>query len=216
MYRGDARLQAWFDLALAHNQTLEAKEPGSKPRKKAAGGLSASAAAVQAAAVEAGASKASASKAGASKAGASKAGASKTGADDDSNAGGSKAGDADDGVSAPPKPRPSTTSGGAFARCVLHVVGSIPRGRVAAYGQVAALAGAARNARQVGHLLKEGLCVGGMPWHRVLGSSGKISLPEAAGGARQRRLLLAEGVSFRESGAVGAGTFWERTTPFFA
>ena len=64
-------------------------------------------------------------------------------------------------------------------------------------------------------MLKEGLCAGGMPWHRVLGSSGKISLPPAAGGDEQRRKLEGEGVSFRESGAVAPGTFWDRVTPFY-
>ena len=66
-------------------------------------------------------------------------------------------------------------------------------------------------------MLGEGLARGtSAPWHRVLGSSGKISLPAAAGGERQRRLLAAEGVQFRESGAVVPGTFWARAAPFFA
>ena len=64
-------------------------------------------------------------------------------------------------------------------------------------------------------MLAEGLCAAGAPWHRVLGSSGKISLPAAAGGGRQRELLAAEGVEFRESGAVVPATFWRRTEPFF-
>ena len=114
------------------------------------------------------------------------------------------------------RPRPSSTSGGAFARCVLDVIRRIPRGRVAAYGQVAALAGAPRNARQVGHMLKEGLCAGGAPWHRVLGASGKISLPASGGGDEQRRQLEAEGVVFQEGGAVAKGARWERSEPFYA
>ena len=59
-------------------------------------------------------------------------------------------------------------------------------------------------------------CGRGAPWHRVLGSSGKISLPSNGGGDRQRRLLEEEGVEFRESGAVAADTFWSRGEPFFA
>ena len=50
--------------------------------------------------------------------------------------------------------RGCTTSGGAFARCVLHVIRSVPEGKVASYGQVAALASAPRNARQVGAMLR--------------------------------------------------------------
>ena len=115
----------------------------------------------------------------------------------------------------PPRARPASTSGGQFALCVRAVISHIPPGKVAAYGQVAALAGAPRNARQVGRMLGEGLCYGGAPWHRVLGASGKISLPAAGGGDTQRRLLREEGVNFRESGTVAPGTFWERVAPFF-
>ena len=86
---------------------------------------------------------------------------------------------------------------------------------MASYGQVAALAGAPRNARQVGHLLKEGLAAGGMPWWRVLGASGKSSLPADAGGATQRANLESEGVVFRETGAVDPQMMWARTEPFY-
>ena len=128
-----------------------------------------------------------------------------------------EAGEAEAGEAppSPPRARPASTSGGQFALCVRAVISHIPRGKVAAYGQVAALAGAPRNARQVGRMLGEGLCYGGAPWHRVLGASGKVSLPAAAGGDTQRRLLREEGVIFRENGAVAPGTFWERVAPFF-
>lgn len=100
-----------------------------------------------------------------------------------------------------------------FASRVLHVVQSIPAGKVCAYGQVAALAGAPRNAREVGRLLKEGLSrPTGAPWFRVLNSSGKISL-HGVNQLRQRTRLEAEGVEFRSSGAVVAGTFWEPEHP---
>ena len=60
-----------------------------------------------------------------------------------------------------------------------------------------------------------GVAPRGAPWHRVLGASGKVSLPAAAGGDTQRRLLREEGVIFRENGAVAPGTFGERVAPFF-
>lgn len=111
----------------------------------------------------------------------------------------------------------AAAQGQTFAWRVLHVIERIPPGQVAAYGQVAALAGAPRNARQVGRMLGDGLCAGGTaPWHRVLSSSGKVSLPRDSGGARQRALLTEEGVEWRESGAVVAGTLWERSVPFFS
>lgn len=87
-----------------------------------------------------------------------------------------------------------------FAWRVLQIVQAIPRGKVAAYGQCAALAGSPKNARQVGKLLATGLASGGAPWQRVINSAGAISLPAAAGGDRQRRLLSEEGVEFKPSG----------------
>ena len=56
-------------------------------------------------------------------------------------------------------------------------------------------------------MLRDGLAAGGAPWFRVLGSSGKISLPANAGGDTQRAKLAAEGVAFGASvDGVGGGT----------
>ena len=66
-----------------------------------------------------------------------------------------------------PKPERS------FAARVLAVVRRIPAGRVATYGDVAALAGAPRAARAVGTVLRE--CGdGATPCHRVVGAGGAI------------------------------------------
>jgi methylated-DNA-protein-cysteine methyltransferase-like protein len=91
---------------------------------------------------------------------------------------------------------------------VLQVVKAIPIGCVAAYGQCAALAGAPRNARQVGKLLGDGLATGIAPWQRVVNSSGAITIPAAAGRDQQQTLLLSEGVRFRPNGKVEAASFW--------
>jgi methylated-DNA-protein-cysteine methyltransferase-like protein len=77
-----------------------------------------------------------------------------------------------------------------------EVILSIPRGRVASYGQVAAAAGYPMYHRQVARLLRN--CGDGLPWHRVLGAGGKIRLPGHAG-LEQRTRLQAEGVTFRGS-----------------
>ena len=96
-----------------------------------------------------------------------------------------------------------------FAWRVMRVVEAIPPGKVAAYGQVARYAGAPRNARQVGKLLGTVLSGGIVPWQRVINASGRISLPADSGGDRQRRLLNAEGVRFKESTeAVVPEAFW--------
>ena len=227
-YRGDARLGVWFELAAAHNRTLEAKAPSEKPRAKKRASAAAVAAG-RAAGRAAGGAEAAGARAKRAKAGVVKveeAEAEVMEASDsesdvqpeaEAEAGEAEAGEAEAGEAppSPPRARPASTSGGQFALCVRAVISHIPRGKVAAYGQVAALAGAPRNARQVGRMLGEGLCYGGAPWHRVLGASGKVSLPAAAGGDTQRRLLREEGVIFRENGAVAPGTFWERVAPFF-
>ncbi|MEZ6189031.1 MAG: MGMT family protein [Planctomycetota bacterium] len=76
---------------------------------------------------------------------------------------------------------------------IYAVVARIPRGRVSSYGRVAELAGLPRRARLVGTALR-GLPPGsGVPWQRVLGASGRISL-RGEGAELQRALLQAEGV----------------------
>lgn len=77
----------------------------------------------------------------------------------------------------------------------------IPRGRVASYGQVAALAGLPRRARLVGRVLGTLPSGSPVPWHRVVNAAGGVSLPAAAG-AEQRRRLAAEGVVLTAAGRV--------------
>ena len=80
----------------------------------------------------------------------------------------------------------------------------IPRGRVATYGQVAALAGLPGAARQVGYAL-HALPAGAddVPWQRVVNAKGEVS-PRAEPGAddEQRALLEAEGVRFDRRGKI--------------
>ena len=79
----------------------------------------------------------------------------------------------------------------------------IPRGRVATYGQVAAIEGSA-TARMVGYALA---ALSGsdrsVPWQRVLNHAGTVSERCGGGGtARQRRALEAEGVPFDAKGRI--------------
>jgi methylated-DNA-protein-cysteine methyltransferase-like protein len=84
-----------------------------------------------------------------------------------------------------------------FYERVYAMVRRIPRGRVATYGQVAALLGVPRGARAVGWALRG---IGGrdarIPWHRVVGHGGRISLDGRPSGVLQRRRLRLEGVRF--------------------
>lgn len=79
---------------------------------------------------------------------------------------------------------------------ILAVVRRIPAGRVATYGQVAALAGLPRHARLVGYALHALPEESRVPWHRVVNAAGKISLRRGVGPALQRALLEREGVAF--------------------
>ena len=77
------------------------------------------------------------------------------------------------------------------------VVGSIPEGTVATYGQVAELAGLPRGARKVGRVLAA-LPIGSrLPWHRVINARGRSSLKGAAQ-RRQHAKLRSEGVAVRD------------------
>lgn len=99
-------------------------------------------------------------------------------------------------------------------RRIYAVVRRIPRGRVATYGQVAALAGYPRAARQVGyalHALSGGTV---LPWHRVINAAGRISLPAHAGGIEQRLRLIADGVPVGEDGRVPLARIqWQPRSP---
>lgn len=80
---------------------------------------------------------------------------------------------------------------------IYKVVKRIPEGRVATYGQVAALAGYPRHARQVGYTLSALDADTNVPWHRVINARGKVSLRGLSGSDDFQRLLLEEeGVEF--------------------
>jgi len=88
-----------------------------------------------------------------------------------------------------------------FTREVRKLIRRIPRGKVASYGQVAALAGDARQARQVAWILHASPEAEGLPWHRVISARGRVSLP-GPGGKAQIRRLRAEGIRVGPGGSV--------------
>jgi len=81
-----------------------------------------------------------------------------------------------------------------FSDLVLKIVKTIPKGRVASYGQVALMAGEPRAARQVGWVLNQ-KSDDKTPWWRVINNSGRISIkhPEISA-LEQKGLLEKEGV----------------------
>lgn len=94
---------------------------------------------------------------------------------------------------------------------IYEVVRRIPRGCVASYGQVAALAGNPRWSRVVGYALHANPDPEGIPCYRVVTKDGCTSPAFAFGGADiQRALLEADGVAFTPDGRVDMAKFqWE-------
>jgi methylated-DNA-protein-cysteine methyltransferase-like protein len=90
---------------------------------------------------------------------------------------------------------------------IIAVLSSIPRGRVASYGLVAALAGLPNGARQVVRVLHARSKKDKLPWYRVVRVDGSIALPVGSGFELQRALLEAEGVEVSAQGKVDLRRF---------
>ena len=89
---------------------------------------------------------------------------------------------------------------------ILAVVAEIPPGKVATYGQIAALIGREKNSRLVGKVLGMAEFYGSYPCHRVVDHSGRLA-PCFCG---QRELLLREGVMMKDETHVDIRNFkWE-------
>lgn len=88
---------------------------------------------------------------------------------------------------------------------VYQAVRRIPKGKVATYGQIAALCGSPRSARMVGwalNVLKPGTNV---PWQRVINREGRITIENMrATKDLQAQLLRGEGVDVQ----LRDGNYW--------
>jgi methylated-DNA-protein-cysteine methyltransferase-like protein len=76
-----------------------------------------------------------------------------------------------------------------FTEAVIATIDAIPRGEISTYGEVAQESGYPGAARAVGNLLRT---VPGLPWWRVITSTGRL-VPDKE--AEHARLLRAEGIS---------------------
>ena len=76
-------------------------------------------------------------------------------------------------------------------------VAEIPSGKVATYGQVAALVNLPRHARLVGYALRKAPKSMALSWHRVVNAKGELSFPiNSEGYNTQKKRLLDEGIEF--------------------
>ena len=80
-----------------------------------------------------------------------------------------------------------------MASAIAAAIRKVQRGKVSTYGAIAKAAGYPRCSRHVSKVLNQ---VGGLPWQRILGSGGRISL-RGEYAMEQRFLLEAEGVRFK-------------------
>lgn len=83
----------------------------------------------------------------------------------------------------------------AVESAIYEAIRSIPRGRVAAYGDVARKAGLPGRARLVGRLLRESSRAAKLPWHRVVRADGRPAFPAGSPPCHEQlQRLRAEGV----------------------
>lgn len=95
-----------------------------------------------------------------------------------------------------------------FSLKVIKAIKSIPKGRVATYGQIARIAGKEHAARGVSWILHSCSKSYKLPWQRVLNSKGEISFPKLTlNYVRQKNLLKSEGVVFTEGDKINMTKF---------
>lgn len=88
---------------------------------------------------------------------------------------------------------------------IYELTAQIPRGRVATYGQLAALLGTPRAARMVGMALSRLPTTSPIPWQRVVNARGMISIENlSVPKAEQAARLQAEGIAVR----FKDGNYW--------
>lgn len=87
-----------------------------------------------------------------------------------------------------------------FREAVYALVTEIPHGRVMTYGQIAALCGHPRAARQVGQIAHFGPSE--LPWHRVVNKQGGLARGYHGGRSVQAQLLEDEGIDVSEDDYV--------------
>ena len=102
-----------------------------------------------------------------------------------------------------------------FYTAVYRMVARIPSGKLATYGQIAALLGHPSAARAVGYALHALPTGSDIPWQRVINAAGRISSRcNRHYEAIQRALLEVEGVRFDATGRADLRIFrWPGPSP---
>lgn len=97
-----------------------------------------------------------------------------------------------------------------FTEEVVAILQVVPEGTVATYGQIAAIAGNPRGARQVVRVLHSMSSKYNLPWHRIINSKGKIAIADIDGREEQRARLQAEGIVVSDSFTIDLSIYqWQ-------
>lgn len=97
-----------------------------------------------------------------------------------------------------------------FRNDVYEVIRCIPAGKVATYGQVAALVGKPRAARAVGMAMRTNPDAPRTPCHRVVASDGTLHGYSAGDGIpTKHQMLLKEGVVFKGNRVDLSQSLWK-------
>ncbi|MGF9908734.1 MGMT family protein [Brevibacillus porteri] len=89
-----------------------------------------------------------------------------------------------------------------FTQRALKIIAGIPAGHVMTYGQIAALAGSPRAARQIVRILHSMSKKHKLPWHRVINAQGKIGLQDLDSFTLQKMALESEGIVVSAAGEI--------------
>ncbi|GGG59908.1 methylated-DNA--[protein]-cysteine S-methyltransferase [Paenibacillus radicis (ex Gao et al. 2016)] len=89
-----------------------------------------------------------------------------------------------------------------FTERVLRIIKEIPEGYVMTYGQIAAVAGSPRGARQVVRILHSMSKAHKLPWHRVVNAKGEVAVMDDESRSLQMLYLESEGVEFYRNGRI--------------
>lgn len=80
---------------------------------------------------------------------------------------------------------------------------TIPKGKVATYGQIAVHLGNKNLSRVVGNILHSNPDPSSFPCHRVVSTKGQVAAHFAFGGSERQKLLLEqEGIVFERDGSI--------------
>jgi methylated-DNA-protein-cysteine methyltransferase-like protein len=89
-----------------------------------------------------------------------------------------------------------------FTKKVIEIIKGIPEGNVMTYGQIAALAGSPRGARQVVRILHALSHIHALPWHRVVNAKGEIAIKDDESAFLQKLNLQSEDVEVGDNGRI--------------